>query len=147
MTVISYSGLKIVIPGDNEEASWKSLLEQKEFVAAIKGTDIFVASHHGRASGYYGKLFDHFKPKLVVVSDTNHGETSVTGNYTHHAEGWQVDQGRKGTVDEDPRYTLTTRNDGNILIRCGKSESSGRNYLAVSTELGAPQKKSASSKW
>lgn len=142
VTVISYAGLKIVIPGDNEEASWKSLLLQTEFVKAIRGTDVFVASHHGRASGFYGTLFDYFKPKLVIVSDTNHGETSVTGNYTHHATGWKVDQGRKGTVDQDPRYTLTTRNDGNILIECGWNTTGG-NYLAVSTELGSPQQKAA----
>lgn len=144
VTVISYAGSKIVIPGDNEAPSWKSLLEKPDFIKAIKGTDIFVASHHGRASGFYGPLFDHFKPKLVIVSDTNHGETSVTGNYTHHAIGWKVDQGRKGTIDEDPRYTLTTRNDGNILIKCGTNTTTRRNYLAVSTELGATQQKTAS---
>ncbi|QJW97253.1 ComEC/Rec2 family competence protein [Frigoriglobus tundricola] len=144
VTVISYAGSKIVIPGDNEGGSWESLLKQSAFVSAIKGTDIFVASHHGRESGFYGELFDHFKPKLVIVSDTNHGSTSVTGNYTYHAEGWQVDHGRKGRVDADPRYTLTTRNDGNILIKCGTNSTTGRNYLAVSTELGAPQQKAAS---
>ncbi|MBX9680700.1 MAG: hypothetical protein K2X38_18245, partial [Gemmataceae bacterium] len=88
VTIFSYAGSKIVIPGDNEAASWKSLLSNPYFVQAIKGTDIFVASHHGRESGFYGELFDHFKPKLVIVSDTNHGSTSVTGNYTYHAEGW-----------------------------------------------------------
>ena len=139
VTVISYAGSKIVIPGDNEAASWKSLLEKPDFIKAIKGTDIFLASHHGRASGFYGPLFKHFKPKLVIVSDTNHGETSVTSNYTHYATGWKVDQGRKGTIDEDPRFTLTTRNDGNILIKCGTNSTTGRNYRAVSTELGAPQ--------
>lgn len=143
VTVVSYAGSKIVIPGDNEAESWKNLLTQPNFVQAIKGTDVFLASHHGRESGYYADLFRYFKPKLVVVSDTNHGSTSVTGSYSSHATGWKVDHGRKGAVDENTRYTLTTRKDGNILIECGINAASNRNYLAVSTELGAPQSKAA----
>jgi competence protein ComEC len=131
VTIFSYAESKIVIPGDNEAASWKSLLENPYFVQAIRGTDVFVASHHGRESGFYGELFDHFKPSLVVISDTNHGNTSVTNNYYQHASGWGVWSRRRGT--QERRYCVTTRNDGYILIKCG-TDASG-NFREVTTKL------------
>ncbi len=134
VTVVGYAGSKIIIPGDNEGASWKSLLEQPKFVEAIKGTDIFVASHHGRESGFYGELFDHFKPSLVVISDTNHGDTSVTGNYSYHATGWKVKKGSTGQLGATKSYCLTTRVNGTITIKCGQNLNQ-RNYREVSTEI------------
>ena len=58
VTVISYAGTKLLIPGDNEESSWNELLENQDFVKAIKGTDVFVAPHHGRKAGFSANLFD-----------------------------------------------------------------------------------------
>ena len=43
VTVIEYSGVKILVPGDNESASWEELLGRKDFVSAIKNTHVFVA--------------------------------------------------------------------------------------------------------
>lgn len=120
VTVIEYLGVKIIVPGDNEEASWKELLENIEFVEAIKDTNIFVASHHGRESGYYSKLFDYFSPELVIVSDGSSMETSVTDKYSEIAEGWNV---YKRSEDEKKAYKrkcLTTRKDGTIIIKVGK---------------------------
>lgn len=134
VTVISHAGSKIVVPGDNEAPSWRSLLKNQKFVDAIKNTDVFVASHHGRDSGYFPELFDHFTPKLVLISDTNHGDTSATDHYSSRASGWRVDEGRTGVLDEDKRYSLTTRYDGNIRVRIG-TKSSGQRYLVVSTEF------------
>lgn len=52
VAVVSYAGSKIIIPGDNEAASWNELLEYPAFVQAIRGTDILLAAHHGREAGY-----------------------------------------------------------------------------------------------
>lgn len=65
VSVISYAASKIIIPGDNEAASWKILLEDPAFTTAIVGTDILVAPHHGRESGFYDDLFNYIAPKLV----------------------------------------------------------------------------------
>src|SRR5262249_51881544 len=43
VTVLSYAGTKVLIPGDNEAASWRELLENPAFVEAITGTDILLA--------------------------------------------------------------------------------------------------------
>lgn len=69
VTVVEYLGIKIIIPGDNELESWNELLKDSEFINAIKDADVFVASHHGRESGYCAELFEYFQPKLVIISD------------------------------------------------------------------------------
>ena len=67
VTIIEYAGTKVIIPGDNEKESWDKLMVDREFISSIKGTDIFVASHHGRDSGYYGDLFNYFNPLIIVM--------------------------------------------------------------------------------
>ena len=51
VTVMTYAGIKFLIPGDNEGLSWQELLGNARFVEAISNTHVFVASHHGRSSG------------------------------------------------------------------------------------------------
>jgi competence protein ComEC len=127
VTVIEYLNVKIIIPGDNESASWIELLDNAVFVEAIKDADIFLASHHGRESGFYSDLFEHFKPKLVIVSDGAETDTSAVSRYSKVAEGWKVyDVNGK----EETRYCLTTRNDGAILVKVGKSED-GVTFMQV----------------
>lgn len=52
VTVISYAGSKLLIPGDNEPPSWEELLANPNFVSAIQATDVLLAPHHGRDSGF-----------------------------------------------------------------------------------------------
>lgn len=116
--VVSYAGLKILIPGDNESASWRELLENPIFVSAIKGADVVIASHHGRESGYCPELFAAIgrKPRLVVVSDGPFSDTSATSKYCSRVTGWTVFD-PSGTSEE--RYCVTTRKDRHITIKCG----------------------------
>ena len=113
VTVIEYSGVKILIPGDNESPSWTELLGRSDFVAAIKNTHVFVASHHGRESGFHRPLFDHFSPLITLVSDGRTVDTSVTSRYTEVSQGWDVDKRSGG---REMRYCVTTRNDGHIVV-------------------------------
>lgn len=131
VTVIEYLGIKVIIPGDNESPSWKELLEDSSFVDAIKDACIFVASHHGRESGYYSDLFDNFKPDLTIVSDGPEGETSVTSKYTNVAKGWTVYKRSDNTSSK--RYCLTTRKDGTIVIKIGKNSDNGK-YMNVTVD-------------
>lgn len=109
VTVIEYSGVKILVPGDNESPSWQELLGQSDFVSAIKNTHVLVAAHHGRASGFHQPLFEHFSPLITLVSDGRTVDTSVTSRYTGVSRGWDVDKRSGG---REKRYCLTTRNDG-----------------------------------
>ena len=130
VVVFEYLGVKVVVPGDNESPSWRALLEKPAFQSAIKGADVFVASHHGRTSGYCPELFDVFKPRLCVVSDGRVQDTDATIRYSGHARGWAVDS-RSGTAAEQ-RYCLTTRTDGFVDIRVGQGTE--RPFLAVTSD-------------
>lgn len=121
VTIMEYLGVKIIVPGDNEAASWKELLEDPSFITAIKGTNIFVASHHGRESGYYSDLFNYFSPELVIVSDGPNAETSVTDKYSKLASGWTVYKRSENETTPYERKCLTTRKDGSVVIKVGKS--------------------------
>lgn len=129
VVVIEYAGSKIVIPGDNEGPSWKALLENYDFRAAITGASVFVASHHGRLSGYYPDLFaDNRKPALCIVSDAEVQDTDARDRYSYHATGWIV-HSRGGTASET-RYAVTTRSDGPIDILAG-IRTDGQRFLSV----------------
>lgn len=127
VTIWEYMGVKVLIPGDNETSSWNELLESSEFIKAIKDTDIFVASHHGRASGFSNELFKYFTPKLVIVSDGPEVDTSVTSRYSNKAEGWYVHSKSQKNMEE--KYCLTTRSDGGIEINI--YSKGGKTYLDV----------------
>ena len=122
VTLIEYSGVKILIPGDNESASWEELLSRDDFIAAIAGTHVFVASHHGRESGFHGPLFDHFHPIITLISDGRSGDTSATSLYTNVTEGWSVR--RRNGMNQD-RKCVTTRNDGHIEVTITPSSPIG----------------------
>ncbi len=124
VTIIEYLGVKVFIPGDNEPESWKELLGNSEFIKAIKDTNIFVASHHGRESGYCANLFDHFSPYLVIISDGPYVETSATDRYSKIAKGWEVYSRSEGAKIPYERKCLTTRKDGTIVIKVWKSSES-----------------------
>ncbi len=134
VTVVSYAKSKIIIPGDNEEDSWQELLAKEAFIDAIKGTDILVASHHGRESGYCADLFEHIKPSLVIVSDGPEGKTSVTGKYydaTTEA-GWGVFSRSDETKRQ--KWVLTTRDNKAIVVRFGVNRDSGKPFMNVTVD-------------
>ena len=112
VVLFEYSGSKLLLTGDNEETSWKTLLEDERFVRAARGTDVFVAPHHGRSSGFYRPLFDVIHPKLTIISDGPSQETSATEQYSAVTSGWKVRAGRSS----EKRKCVTTRHDGSILV-------------------------------
>ena len=135
VVVFEYLGLKVVIPGDNEHPSWRDLLNNSEFVRTASMPDIFMASHHGRQSGFYGALFDNSqgigKPQLCVVSDGRVQDTDAVDRYSYHARGWQVRSRSNGAPTQ--RSCVTTRADGWIDIRIGRRSDNGKAFLSVTT--------------
>lgn len=114
VSVIEYANEKMLIPGDIESAGWEVLMGRSDFLAAIAGTTIFVASHHGREAGFYSKVFKCFTPDVVIVSDDKYSDTSVTNKYNFQAKGvWVKSISNRNSTE---RYVLTTRNDGAIYI-------------------------------
>lgn len=129
VTVIEYGAVKILLPGDNEPPSWNELLADPQFVTATGGTNILLAPHHGRESGYSKELFDHISPLLTIVSDGAETDTSAVSRYSAKSQGWRI---RKPDGTMEDRKCLTTRTDGVISIEVDISNPE-KTFLSVST--------------
>lgn len=119
ITVIEYSNIKIVVPGDNEKCSFDELMQSNHFRNAVKDADILLAPHHGRESGYNADFVTLVNPRLTVVSDGRFCDTSANPRYTAKSRGWTVHK-KNGTSSQ--RKCLTTNSDGEVFINFGKSE-------------------------
>jgi len=130
VTIIDYLGVKVLVPGDNQIESWQELLEIAAFKKAIEKVDIFIASHHGRENGYCAELFEHFTPRLVIISDGPATTTNVSSKYSNLATGWEVHS--RGNGQSKKRYCLTTRQDGCVNIEIGQNSTAP--YLEVTID-------------
>lgn len=110
-------GLSIIFPGDLEKAGWASLLQRTDFRENLSRVNIFVASHHGRESGYVKEVFDFCKPNIVIISDEAKKYDTQEINYGNHAKGIPWNQ-------TEVRKVLTTRKDGKITI----TKESGKGF-------------------
>ncbi|WP_148202546.1 hypothetical protein [Syntrophus aciditrophicus] len=109
VTFVRYNNIGIMFPGDIETAGWKEFLKDPSFVNCLLRTNILIASHHGRETGYCSEIFNYCRPDAVIISDKSivHG-TQSHDLYSQHCSG--LDFGGK------IRKVLTTRNDGKITI-------------------------------
>lgn len=115
VTVLEYAGSKIIIPGDNEPASWKELLKRQSFVDAAKNPDVLLAPHHGRKSAYCSEFFEAInKPYITVISDGPECDTSATDLYGKQSRGWRVYYADK--TYQDGKLCVTTRANGVIRV-------------------------------
>lgn len=129
ITVVEYAETKIIIPGDNEKASFDELLARKDFIPAIKDADVLLAPHHGRESGFNIDFINHVNPRLTVVSDGARCDTSANDRYSQKSRGWKV---FKDGASET-RKCLCTNSDGAITIRFGKN-SENKPFLHVTKQ-------------
>src|SRR5579885_718589 len=111
VSFLKYAGMSIVVPGDLEAPGWKELLTHEAFRRELSQVTIFVASHHGRTTGYCEDVFKYCTPKLVLISDKEVIYDTQKHDYGKHARGvtWNNNPQNK-------RYVLTTRSDGPIVI-------------------------------
>jgi beta-lactamase superfamily II metal-dependent hydrolase len=110
ITFISYAGVGVMFPGDLEVAGWREHLKNPTFVDCLRRTKIFIASHHGRESGYCAEVFNYCSPNVIIISDKSiEHDTQAHSLYQQHATGLSFGNG-------ELRKVLTTRNDGKITI-------------------------------
>jgi hypothetical protein len=101
-----------MFPGDLERAGFLALLNRDDFKQALRETNVYVAAHHGRASGCCEEAAALLtKVFYVVISDTYHQyETQNTlAFYGKIAKG--------GPFRGTHRSVLTTRRDGEITFQ------------------------------
>ncbi|HWL06385.1 MAG TPA: hypothetical protein VNQ99_15865 [Xanthobacteraceae bacterium] len=118
---IEFVGFKILFPGDLEKAGWQALLQRADFRAALCGTNILVASHHGRESGFCQDVFNWVVPDAVVISDKpiRHETQLMVPDYRRVTR----DQGVTVRTTMKARHVLTTRRDGWIQFTVGSDGS------------------------
>ena len=106
---LDIGNVSFVLPGDLEEQGWRQLLQNSDVCELLGRVNIFVASHHGRESGYCKEVFDYCSPRYVIMSDgpVQYGTQKMANVYGQHASG--------GLFKGQRRKVLSTRNDGNIL--------------------------------
>ncbi len=126
VTFAHFMGWTVILPGDLEEPGWKKLLEKPEFRDWLKRVDIFIASHHGRESGFCEEVFNYCSPKLVIMSDKSEVETSCPDDYRPYVQGLLV---TNAAGETRKRFVLTTRTDGAIFINI---DPEGRGYISTS---------------
>lgn len=111
VSFVRHNGCGLMFPGDMEKAGWLAFLSNSEFVDCLRRTNILIASHHGRQSGYCEEMFGNggCAPHAVIISDKPvvH-DTQCHNLYGAHCAGLYFGQ----TV----RRVLTTRSDGKITI-------------------------------
>lgn len=104
--------MTVVLPGDLERAGWLALLQNPDVCDLLRRVDIFVASHHGRETGYCREVFYYCKPSLIVMSDgpVEYDTQRMAAAYAQHARGSWFN----GASGREWRKVVTTRRDGHV---------------------------------
>ena len=112
LTFLDVGSVSFVLPGDLERAGWLALLKDSQVCELLARVNVFVASHHGRESGYCKEVFNYCRPSLIVMSDgpVEYDTQKMAGTYAQHATG-QLFNASSG---QEWRKVVTTRNDGHI---------------------------------
>lgn len=67
---------KVVLTGDTEEEQWSAV-----DLRLLAKPSVFLASHHGRQSGFSAKAMAVIKPQHIIISDGVPADTDVTEKY------------------------------------------------------------------
>jgi hypothetical protein len=105
-----------------EKAGWLALLQDPDFRERLQSVNVFIASHHGRESGYCEEVFNCCQPDIIIISDKEIVHETQKHDYTKHASGITWNGGLQR------RYVLTTRLDGTITI----TKEIGKGYFVQS---------------
>ena len=113
VTFIQFGTSYIIYPGDIERSAWLKLLACPDFVEKLKNVNVFIASHHGRISGYCEEVFGICAPEVIIISDKEKTfSTQEHNKYEKHALGVNF-----GTLFSPKiRKVLTTRSDGHLTL-------------------------------
>lgn len=113
LTFLDIGSVSFVLGGDLERPGWLKLLEKPHVQGLLMRVDVFIASHHGRESGYCREVFEYCKPRLIVMSDgpIQYATQLMASTYAQHASGEMFNT----ASGQELRKVATTRKDGNIF--------------------------------
>ena len=126
---IKFAGFTMLFPGDLEKPGWRALLQRPDFVASLRTVDVFMASHHGRESGFCSEVFDYVTPQAIVISDKamQHSTQATVPDYRRVT----TEAGVPVITSNKRRHVLTTRRDGWIQFDVHEN---GRFYTTTEHE-------------
>ncbi|MDE0084543.1 MAG: hypothetical protein OXU23_02455 [Candidatus Poribacteria bacterium] len=109
LTFLDIGEVCFALTGDLERSGWIELLKKPVICELLKRVNVFVASHHGRESGYCREVFDYCCPRFIIMSDgpVEYDTQKMAGVYGQHAIG--------GLFNGQKRKVLTTRKDGGLV--------------------------------
>jgi beta-lactamase superfamily II metal-dependent hydrolase len=81
---ISYGGRRLILPGDAEDAAWKSMLG--DLGAGRLRCDLLKAAHHGRKSGFHKESVEAMDPSIVICSVGEKPDTDASADYARIAD-------------------------------------------------------------
>ena len=119
MVFVKYGETTFCVPGDLENPSWDLMLQKSDVQKWLAQTDILMASHHGRWNGYHEGIFDYCKPTCVIFSDkaiVHDTQKDMAALYAGHVRGNGINYYPSRADTPVRRKTLTTRNDGHIVV-------------------------------
>lgn len=111
ITIVAIGSFKMTFPGDIEKDGWLKKLEDDEFCAALRGTSVFVTSHHGHSSGYVPEIYDVMGKPAFNLSSIHRGDENIEQAYS------SPDRALGLTWNGETRYSFTTRKDGSCLVQ------------------------------
>ena len=71
ITIFKFSGIKVVVCGDNEKDSFDVLMRRSDFKDAVRNADVLVAPHHGRESAYHSDFVSLVNPRIMPITVNN----------------------------------------------------------------------------
>ncbi len=107
--VYKWRAFKIAIAGDLESDAMAGTVGTKDVQEYANGTDILVPSHHGHKNGFPTLWVEKIGKPYVSIISVQERDKSVDSRYNSSEFAKGVKFGG------ETRYSLTTRNDGNIL--------------------------------
>ena len=75
MSIVSGKA-KVILTGDTQDEQWDTL-----DASQLAGTSIFLASHHGRDSGFSMRILKSMRPQRIIISDGIPCDTDATEKY------------------------------------------------------------------
>lgn len=109
--VLTFGGRKIILTGDNNKEILERMVKNRDVANAVKNADFLLAPHHGRTTDFCSDFFELVNPAATIISD----KCCEHDSQVDSAEAYN--NGRGIWLNGEARYVLTTRKDGNIVLR------------------------------
>lgn len=114
IVIMTYGGYKFVFTGDNTKTQLQAMIDSNydQIREKVSNAFLLLAPHHGRSGEFCEDFVKVVNPRVTVVSD---GSVKCDSQERVYEDYGKLSRGIY-FKNRDVRFTLTTRNDGNISV-------------------------------